>query len=231
MASRYYDPEIGRWINADSFISGPSLSVHGFNLFKYCDNNPVNKSDCSGSWPKWIKNVADMMKKASNKVPNVGIGAVAGAAKSIKSSLPLANYVKKTHITTPEMVLDLGVMVGKIGISSTVTKQDKQLGLVHASSDVGNDASKYSAGINLDGWLGADIGVSSEINAFVSAQVTPWVHGEVSLGLDGIGVSFGIDLGDKSFDFGINAGIGLISIFAVPQIGLFDGQLRGALAN
>ena len=231
VSSRYYDPEICRWINADCVISCPGRSVHGFNLFEYCDNNPVNKSDCTGAWPKWIKNVADMVTKASNKAADVGIGAVAGAVNSNKSSFSLANRVKKTHITTPELMLDLGVLIGKIGVSSTVTKQDKEPGLVHISSDVGNDASKYSAGINIAGWLGADVGVSSEINAFVCAQVTPWIHGEVSLGFDGIGASFGIDLGDKSFDFEINGGIGLISIFVVPQVGLFDGQLRGAMAN
>ena len=51
--TRYYDPEIGRFINADSVISGTGESVHGYNLFAYCFNNPVNMSDPSGNWPKW----------------------------------------------------------------------------------------------------------------------------------------------------------------------------------
>ena len=55
--SRYYDPEIGRWINADNAIPSTSESVQGYNLFAYCFNNPVNMDDHSGHWPKWLKNV------------------------------------------------------------------------------------------------------------------------------------------------------------------------------
>ena len=50
---RYYNPEIGRFLNADSVISGTGESVQGYNLFAYCFNNPVNMSDPSGNWPKW----------------------------------------------------------------------------------------------------------------------------------------------------------------------------------
>ena len=49
VSSRYYDPEIGRWINADNpmflGVSGTALS---YNLFTYCENNPVNYVDLTG---------------------------------------------------------------------------------------------------------------------------------------------------------------------------------------
>ena len=51
--TRYYDPEICRFINADSMVSGTGKSVQGYNLFAYCFNNPVNMDDPSGNWPKW----------------------------------------------------------------------------------------------------------------------------------------------------------------------------------
>ena len=63
-------------------------------------------------------------------------------------------------------MLNFGPLIGKIGFSSTVTRQNKEPGLIHSASDIGNDASRYSVGENIDGWLGADVGVSSEINAF-----------------------------------------------------------------
>ena len=56
--SRYYDPVVGRWINADSVIAGINGSVQGYNLFSYCFNNPVNMSDHSGHWPQWLKDAA-----------------------------------------------------------------------------------------------------------------------------------------------------------------------------
>ena len=31
---------------------------HGYNLFSYRKNDPVNMSDHTGHWPQWIKNVA-----------------------------------------------------------------------------------------------------------------------------------------------------------------------------
>ena len=59
VSSRYYDPEIGRWINADSVIAGVGGSIHGYNMFAYCFNNPVNMSDSSGHWPQWMKDAAN----------------------------------------------------------------------------------------------------------------------------------------------------------------------------
>ena len=44
---RYYNPEIGRFINADSLVS-TGQGVLGYNMFAYCNNNPVNASDPTG---------------------------------------------------------------------------------------------------------------------------------------------------------------------------------------
>ena len=62
--NRYYDPEIGRWVNADNVISGTGESVQGYNLYSYCFNNPVNMSDPSGNWPKWAKEIVNRVKYA-----------------------------------------------------------------------------------------------------------------------------------------------------------------------
>ena len=48
--SRYYDPEIGRFINADGYVS-TGQGFLGFNMFAYCNNNPVNYSDDNGNAP------------------------------------------------------------------------------------------------------------------------------------------------------------------------------------
>ena len=47
--SRYYDPEIGRFVNADdTAYLGANGTIPSFNLFAYCENNPVNGYDPSG---------------------------------------------------------------------------------------------------------------------------------------------------------------------------------------
>ena len=63
ISSRYYDPEIGRWINADSIVAGVGGNVKGYNLFAYCFNNPVNMDDQTGNWPKWIKDTVKWVAK------------------------------------------------------------------------------------------------------------------------------------------------------------------------
>lgn len=46
MQSRYYDPVIGRFLNADSLLEIDGLK--GKNLYVYCYNNPVVLIDCNG---------------------------------------------------------------------------------------------------------------------------------------------------------------------------------------
>lgn len=50
LQSRYYDPETGRFLNADDVnYHGMSGSVLSYNAFAYCENNAVNDSDPSGT--------------------------------------------------------------------------------------------------------------------------------------------------------------------------------------
>ena len=63
LQSRYYDPTIGRFINADSLI-GANGDIIGYNMFAYCNNNPVMGSDPSGhGWfedlGEWIGDKVD----------------------------------------------------------------------------------------------------------------------------------------------------------------------------
>ena len=48
LQSRYYDPEIGRFVNGDSYASTGN-GIIGFNMFAYCCNNPVNCRDSRGT--------------------------------------------------------------------------------------------------------------------------------------------------------------------------------------
>ena len=61
--SRYYNPETGRFINADGVIAGVGGNLKGYNTFSYCFNNPVNMNDENGCWPQWIKNAVKWVTK------------------------------------------------------------------------------------------------------------------------------------------------------------------------
>ena len=47
LQSRYYDPMVKRFVNADGYIS-TGQGILGTNMFIYCENNPVIRSDPSG---------------------------------------------------------------------------------------------------------------------------------------------------------------------------------------
>ncbi|MGN1081567.1 MAG: RHS repeat-associated core domain-containing protein, partial [Acutalibacteraceae bacterium] len=58
LVSRYYNPEVGRFLNTDSYVS-TGEDIIGFNPFAYCLNNPVNKIDEDGCDPVpiWAKHI------------------------------------------------------------------------------------------------------------------------------------------------------------------------------
>ena len=49
--SRYYDPYVGRFLNADGYVS-TGQDITGYNMFAYCGNNPVNRVDSTGEF--WL---------------------------------------------------------------------------------------------------------------------------------------------------------------------------------
>ena len=49
LRSRYYDPVIGRFINADGYVNANGDLI-GYNMYAYCSNNPVMFTDSSGNW-------------------------------------------------------------------------------------------------------------------------------------------------------------------------------------
>ena len=52
LQSRYYNPEVSRFINADVLISNIGGQMLGNNTFGYCLNNPVNLVDSLGLYPQ-----------------------------------------------------------------------------------------------------------------------------------------------------------------------------------
>lgn len=87
--SRYYSPELCRFISADvlePFVRDHENSVQ-YNLYVYCWNNPVNMFDGYGDWPEWVKKAVAVVAVAAAvvavtavTVATFGVGSVAGVA-------------------------------------------------------------------------------------------------------------------------------------------------------
>ena len=50
LKSRYYDPETGRFLNADDISYLDPETINGLNLYAYCGNNPVMNVDPNGTF-------------------------------------------------------------------------------------------------------------------------------------------------------------------------------------
>lgn len=73
LQSRYYDPIVKRFINADTY-SSTGQGFLGYNMFAYCNNNPVLYADSTGEFG-WFTLAA------------AAIGAVIGAATQIVTNI------------------------------------------------------------------------------------------------------------------------------------------------
>ncbi len=76
LQSRYYNPEWGRFINADALI-GQTGELLGHNMFAYTKNNPVNMSDKNGFRPVYT------MGEETDEMREASYAAMGEASKSI----------------------------------------------------------------------------------------------------------------------------------------------------
>ena len=68
LQTRYYDPEIGRFITIDDVSYLALDTINGLNLYAYCGNNPVMRTDSQGT--SWWDNVKNWFKNTSKKLIN-----------------------------------------------------------------------------------------------------------------------------------------------------------------
>ena len=99
LQSRYYNPEIGRFINADGLVS-TGQGLLGNNMFAYCGNNAVHRSDPSGK--SFLNSILNSIKK--------GISFLIAAIRYI---LPLSENDK--------------VLIATIAAEATVTAEGKSV--------------------------------------------------------------------------------------------------------
>lgn len=100
MNSRYYNYELGRFINADDtdVLTATLDDLTDKNLFAYCDNNPVNRTDSNGYFWETFFDVASMGQSAYNLASKPSWGNAGYLAWDIvaSSSVSLLTRVTET---------------------------------------------------------------------------------------------------------------------------------------
>ena len=136
LQSRYYDPEVGRFINSDIYTCNGQGQL-GNNSFIYCENNPASKKDDNGEFgvvalcviggfvsgaieyaSQVIKNYRDGESGIDAWTKNLDYGEIAASAFSgAISAIPGGGFVA----TAADIV---GSAAIKQGVNCIVKKQD-----------------------------------------------------------------------------------------------------------
>ncbi|MBI9009339.1 MAG: RHS repeat-associated core domain-containing protein [Tenericutes bacterium] len=167
--SRYYDSNIGRFINADGLLGGIG-DVQSTNMYTYCANNPVNRSDESGYFWNIIAGAAIgfvigfgvnlAIQAISGDELDISKALVAGAAGAISGALTA------TGLGAGAVAIGNGLVSSAETAATTLLNGDKITGLeLGISFIVGAGTSLLTGGgvKNSKSYLGAN------------AQYSKWV--------------------------------------------------------
>ena len=109
LQSRYYNPELGRFISADVYLS-TGQGVIGHNSYAYCGNNPIVRQDPSGyDWWHWLIAGAVVAAAAVAVVVTAGgaaaaIGAVAAVASGVSAATTASTVAAGVFIGSATML-------------------------------------------------------------------------------------------------------------------------------
>ena len=130
--SRYYDPETGRFLNADNVsYLGSNDAIVGYNLFSYCGNNPINNSDSGGNFFF------------------TALGAVAGfVSGAITSMISNSNkeswFENATHSAIGGAIAGAGVDAGLLILGTAGTATPAVVAAVAAAYALGGAGNAYT---------------------------------------------------------------------------------------
>ena len=182
LQSRYYDFANCRFINADAYATTNAGSFLSCNMFAYCGNNPVNRTDQSGTF--W-KEIGSFFNKVGT--------AIAGFAKAtFGAGSSLSATITKTEV---EYLPDPLPITVKLGTKTTQTISK------HGNSS--KPISVYAKGNAEHPIKSSSAGIKINIAKFTL---------DISMGLDNIGISGSLSNGNTTNSFGLKANLSELKV-------------------
>ncbi|MDE6767626.1 MAG: hypothetical protein K2J35_05485 [Eubacterium sp.] len=86
LQSRYYNPQIGRFLNADLYCDTETGAL-GTNMFAYCENNPIMRFDSGGQFWDYVFDAAFVCWSIYDVVNNPSDWKKLGCFRSGRSSI------------------------------------------------------------------------------------------------------------------------------------------------
>ena len=172
LKSRYYSPEVGRFLNADGYAqTGQGLLDK--NMFAYCGNNPVNRRDGNGNaWKdvkKWFSKRWNAFKNFVGNTFGTNTDTVVTSSESVDVVIP--NYCPITAETGARTTT----------VTSSVGKKKTKAVTAYANKNATHPIRSSSAGVKI---------------------ITYKSYLQINLSVDNLSITGGIINGDITKSFG-----------------------------
>ncbi len=153
LQSRYYDPELGRFINADAYTS-TGQGILGNNMFAYCNNNPVVGYDPTGhfSWNDLFNTAAVVTVAAIAVIAIIASGGSAAPPLLATASALAGTTVTATAATTVATGVAITGMatMGAAATASILESSSKQ-GKDYVQAKNNKQANQWAQEVGYDG--------------------------------------------------------------------------------
>ena len=184
LKNRYYDPEIRRFISADSYISGFNSTM--CNVFCYCGNNPVSNTDPEGTFFKQIvhffKSKWKKTKKAVAKVYNFvreNVATFVGTESYQTSKVDevlVDGVVKVTQTISTRNTSSNSEMVtvyaNHVNGKSFEFGYSMDVGVVHSGTSISQGTLTQSLSIGKKKTIGGSVGLNNKGSLIVATDYT-----------------------------------------------------------
>ena len=209
--TRYYDPSICRFVNADGYVS-TGQGTQGYNMYSYCGFNPVNRIDTNGRFWKeigdWAGNAWNKVKSWASNTFGAGATKVYQTKQETELMPPVANGF--ISVKTGEKETKILSKKGNSSKPISVFAQSRADNYALSSAGISINILNFSLNINLgldnsgisgsirDGQTTKTLGISADISqlkaGFESSTTVTWDEAESTTysnaSITGMGIAY-----------------------------------------